>query len=188
MKKYKNFDEMFNDNDYVSEEDREIINLEVKLIGKMIEAREKQGLTQRDLAKIRGKTACHCKNRISALYTTIGHSFKSVDSSWLFFGNYSFAKGKLAQPHRTILKEFLLENKKEVIDMVFFEYDAEAEKRVIYRDGVEEGRAISIVQLCKTFGMSKEDIIQKLENDLSIPPKAAIDYYEKYSKELEISC
>ena len=45
--------------------------------------------------------------------------------------------------------------------MVFFEYDAEAEKRVIYRDGVEEGRAISIVQLCKTFGMSKEDIIQK---------------------------
>ena len=89
---------------------------------------------------------------------------------------------------RDILKEFLLENKKEVIDMVFFEYDAEAEKRVIYRDGVEEGRAESIVQLCKTFGMSKEDIIQKLENDLSIPPKAAIDYYEKYSKELEISC
>ena len=54
MKKYKNFDEMFNDNDYVSEEDREIINLEVKLIGKMIETREKQGLTQRDLAKISG--------------------------------------------------------------------------------------------------------------------------------------
>ena len=60
MKKYKNFDEMFNDNDYVSEEDREIINLEVKLIGKMIEAREKQGLTQRDLAKISGvKQPCH---------------------------------------------------------------------------------------------------------------------------------
>ena len=87
--------------------------------------------------------------------------------------------------------------------MVFFEYDAEAEKRVIYRDGVEEGRAKEIVRsckdfnlskedaihkLCKTFGVSKEDIIQKLENDLSIPPKAAIDYYEKYSKELEISC
>ena len=32
---------------------------------------------------------------------------------------------------RDILKESLLENKKEVIDMVFFEYDAEAEKRVI---------------------------------------------------------
>ena len=29
---------------------------------------------------------------------------------------------------KDILKEFLLENKKEVIDMVFFEYDAEAEK------------------------------------------------------------
>ena len=45
MKKYTNFDEMFNDNDYV---------LEVELIGKMIEAREKQGLSQRDLAKISG--------------------------------------------------------------------------------------------------------------------------------------
>ena len=29
--------------------------------------------------------------------------------------------------------------------MNFFEYDAEAEKRVIYKDGVEEGRAKSIV-------------------------------------------
>ena len=66
---------------------------------------------------------------------------------------------------KDILKEFLLENKKEVIDMVFFEYDAEAEKRVIYRDGVEEGRAKSIVQLCKTFGMSKEDITYRLRGD-----------------------
>lgn len=40
---------------------------------------------------------------------------------------------------RRIFKGILLENKKEVIDMVFFEYDAEAEKRVIYKDGVEEG-------------------------------------------------
>ena len=47
------------------------------------------------------------------------------------------------------MKEFLLENKKEVIDMVFFEYDAEAEKRVIYKDGVEEGRAKEIVRSCK---------------------------------------
>ena len=32
--------------------------------------------------------------------------------------------------------------------MVFFEYDAEAEKRVIYKDGVEEGRAKEIVRSC----------------------------------------
>ena len=86
---------------------------------------------------------------------------------------------------RDILKEFLLENKKEVIDMVFFEYDAEAEKRVIYKDGVEEGRAKEIVRSCKDFNLSKEDAIHKLETLLSIPTQSAIDYYEKFSKEFE---
>ena len=38
--------------------------------------------------------------------------------------------------------------------MVFFEYDAEAEKRVIYKDGVEEGRAKEIVRSCKDFNLS----------------------------------
>ncbi len=47
--------------------------------------------------------------------------------------------------------------------MVFFEYDAEAEKRVIYKDGVEEGRAKEIVRSCKDFNLSKEDAIHKLE-------------------------
>lgn len=86
---------------------------------------------------------------------------------------------------KDILKEFLLENKKEVIDMVFFEYDAEAEKRVIYKDGVEEGRAKEIVRSCKDFNLSKEDAIHKLETLLSIPTQSAIDYYEKFSREFE---
>ena len=47
--------------------------------------------------------------------------------------------------------------------MNFFEYDAEAEKRVIYKDGVEEGRAQEIVRLRKKFNMSKEDTIRELE-------------------------
>ena len=54
MKNYKNFAEMFNDNDIIPSEDREHINFQVSLIGKMIEAREKQGLSQRDLAKLTG--------------------------------------------------------------------------------------------------------------------------------------
>ena len=87
---------------------------------------------------------------------------------------------------KDILKEFLLENKKEVIDMVFFEYDAEAEKRVIYKDGKEEGKAEEIVRLCKKFHVSKEDTIQELEAELSISTQSAIDYYEKFSKELEM--
>lgn len=45
---------MFNDDEYVSAEEREQINFQVALIGKMIEAREKKGLSQRDLAKLSG--------------------------------------------------------------------------------------------------------------------------------------
>lgn len=48
MKKYTNFDEMFHDDDYVSQEEREQINFQVELIGKIIAAREAQGLSQRD--------------------------------------------------------------------------------------------------------------------------------------------
>ena len=73
--------------------------------------------------------------------------------------------------------------------MNFFEYDAEAEKRVIYKDGKEEGKeegkAEEIVRSCKDFNLSKEDAIHKLETLLSIPSQSAIDYYEKFSKEFE---
>ena len=54
MKKYQTIDEMFNDDEIVSAEDREQINLEVALIGKMVEAREAKGLSQRELAEISG--------------------------------------------------------------------------------------------------------------------------------------
>ena len=52
---------------------------------------------------------------------------------------------------RDIFEGILLENKKEVIDMVFFEYDAEAEKRVIYKDGKEDGKEdfLGKISLCK---------------------------------------
>ncbi|BFK20327.1 helix-turn-helix transcriptional regulator [Mediterraneibacter glycyrrhizinilyticus] len=54
MKKYTNFDEMFNDDEYVSPEEREQINFQVELIGKIISAREAKGLSQRDLAELTG--------------------------------------------------------------------------------------------------------------------------------------
>lgn len=54
MNDYKTFDEMFKDNKIVSPEDREQINFQVSLISKMIEAREKKGLSQRDLAELSG--------------------------------------------------------------------------------------------------------------------------------------
>lgn len=55
MKKEINtFEEYFNDEIRVTQEEREKINFEVELIGKMIEAREAKGLSQRDLAALSG--------------------------------------------------------------------------------------------------------------------------------------
>lgn len=54
MTKHKNFDDYFNDDDCVMPEEREKINFEVDLIGKMIEARETKGLSQRELAELSG--------------------------------------------------------------------------------------------------------------------------------------
>lgn len=54
MSNYKTFNEMFNDDKIVSPEERDQINFQEDLIGKMIEAREKKGLSQRDLAELSG--------------------------------------------------------------------------------------------------------------------------------------
>jgi len=48
------FSDYINDETRVSPAERELINFEVALIGKMIEAREKKGLSQRQLAEISG--------------------------------------------------------------------------------------------------------------------------------------
>lgn len=45
MSNYKIFNEMFNDDKIVSPEERDQINFQVDLIGKMIEEREKKGLS-----------------------------------------------------------------------------------------------------------------------------------------------
>lgn len=55
MKKEVNtFAEYMADGDRVSRDEREQINFQVELIGKMIEAREEKGLSQRELAKLSG--------------------------------------------------------------------------------------------------------------------------------------
>lgn len=54
MEKPKTFQEYFNDDSRVSPEMREKVDFEVALIGKMIEAREKKGLSQRKLAELSG--------------------------------------------------------------------------------------------------------------------------------------
>ena len=54
MKEINTFSDYMEDKTRVSDAEREKINFEVELIGKMIEAREKKGLSQRELAELSG--------------------------------------------------------------------------------------------------------------------------------------
>ena len=54
MKQVRTFSEYMNDEMRVSPAEREKINFEIELIGKVIEAREERGLSQRELAQISG--------------------------------------------------------------------------------------------------------------------------------------
>lgn len=49
-----NFNDLWNDPNFITEAEKEKINLEVSLIGKLIEARERQGLSQKQLADMCG--------------------------------------------------------------------------------------------------------------------------------------
>ena len=54
MKQVKTFSEYMNDEERVSPAEREKINFKIELIGKVVEAREQKGLSQRELAEISG--------------------------------------------------------------------------------------------------------------------------------------
>lgn len=51
---YTEFDDLYNDPEFFSPADRAKIDFEVALIGKLIEAREEQGLSQKQLADLAG--------------------------------------------------------------------------------------------------------------------------------------
>ena len=54
MKKVTSFKDYMADEQRVSAEEREAVNFEKSLIMKMVEAREAQGVSQRDLSKLSG--------------------------------------------------------------------------------------------------------------------------------------
>lgn len=54
MKKAMTFSQYINDEERVTPEERRQIEFEIELIGKIVEAREEKGLSQRELAKICG--------------------------------------------------------------------------------------------------------------------------------------
>ncbi len=49
-----NFNDLWNNPDFITEDEKEKINFEVALIGKLIEARENKGLSQKQLADMCG--------------------------------------------------------------------------------------------------------------------------------------
>lgn len=51
---YTTFDDLWNDKEFISEEEKARIEFEVSLIGKLIEARENKGITQQELAQMAG--------------------------------------------------------------------------------------------------------------------------------------
>lgn len=51
---YKTFNDLWNDETLLTEEEKARIDFEVTLIGRMIEAREEKGLTQKELAEQAG--------------------------------------------------------------------------------------------------------------------------------------
>lgn len=48
------FSDLWNDKEFLSDEERQRISFEAELIGKMIEAREEKGMTQAELAEKSG--------------------------------------------------------------------------------------------------------------------------------------
>ena len=51
---YTTFDDLWNDKNFLNEEEKARIRLEVAFIGKIIEAREKKKITQKKLAELTG--------------------------------------------------------------------------------------------------------------------------------------
>lgn len=51
---YTTLDDLWNDKNFVSDDEKNRIEFEVSLIGKIIEARESKGITQEELARITG--------------------------------------------------------------------------------------------------------------------------------------
>ena len=51
---FTTFNDLMNDDSLMTEAERATINFEVALIGKLIEAREKKGLSQKELAELAG--------------------------------------------------------------------------------------------------------------------------------------
>jgi len=83
-----------------------------------------------------------------------------------------------------VLKDFLLDQKAEVVKMSIYEYDEEREMQMIREDerelGREEGREEGIkalIETCREFGLSKEEIISKIRQKFPVSGEKLQKYW-----------
>lgn len=85
-----------------------------------------------------------------------------------------------------ILKDFLLNNKAEVIRMSIFEYDKEKEEKKLrqaeFEFGREVGRQEGIIQISEKLGFTPAQIIQQLSEGLEITTEEAERIYRDFTK------
>ena len=86
-----------------------------------------------------------------------------------------------------ILADFLRKNRAEAIEMSIFEYDEEkhlkSEREIWITEGKQLGIASEIVSMGLECGLSKEQILHRLQTKLNISEQTAKEYFDKYSKE-----
>ena len=86
-----------------------------------------------------------------------------------------------------ILADFLRKNRAEAIEMSIFEYDEEkhlkSEREIWITEGKQLGIASEIVSMGLECGLSKEQVLHRLQAKLNISEQTAKEYFEQYRKE-----
>ena len=90
-----------------------------------------------------------------------------------------------------ILKQYLLKNKSEVVDMVLTEYDEEKTMRALRKEAVEEGRKEGeakgiikgIISLALSLEMPNEAIIKQLMRQCNLSKEEAMKAIDNFRKE-----
>ena len=82
-----------------------------------------------------------------------------------------------------ILADFLRKNRAEAIEMSIFEYDEEKHLKSEREIWLAEGIASEIVSMGLECGLSKEQILHRLQTKLNISEQTAKEYFDNYSQE-----
>lgn len=85
-----------------------------------------------------------------------------------------------------ILSEILRKNRSEVIDMILTEYNEEEFREFLKEESWKEGHTAGletgirgVINTCKEFHLSKEEIVRRLQEEFSLSENEAEQYVEK---------